>query len=281
MSKVQIRPLTNLKEFRACEDIQKSVWGNLGVGSEVMSVTAKYGGAVIGAVTRGEVVGFLYAFLARRRGRLIHWSHMMAVADPYRDRSLGFRMKLAHRRLARERGIKSICWTYDPLQSRNATLNIRRLGGEVDEYIENCYGRFPSRIEKGLPSDRFVVDWRLGLASVAKRLAAKKWEVQTSASLPCANETHVNGRGLVENRKLRLDLRTPRLMVEIPSNTDAIRLKDLRLAGRWRLETRRIFQRYFSRRYRVVDFVPPDRDGGRCFYILGRPNALVRAVRRQ
>jgi predicted GNAT superfamily acetyltransferase len=271
MPKFQIRPLHDLVEFRACEDIQKSVWGNLGVGSEVMSVTAKYGGAVIGALAGGEVVGFIYAFLARRHGRLIHWSHMMAVTKPCRNQGLGFRMKLVHRQLALAQGIQSICWTYDPLQSRNARLNIGRLGGVVDEYIDNCYGRFPSRIEKGLPSDRFVVDWRLASARVAKRLAESGREYPSLASLPRVNETRMNARGFAENRKLRLNLRAPRVAIEIPANTDAIRSKNLRLAERWRLETRRVFRRYFSRRYRVVDFAPPGpASGGRCFYVLDR-----------
>jgi len=85
MPSIQIRPLKALEEFRACERIQLAVWGNLGVGSEIMSVTAKYGGAVVGAVVSGRVVGFLYAFLARRHGRLVHWSHMMAVEPKFRD----------------------------------------------------------------------------------------------------------------------------------------------------------------------------------------------------
>ena len=271
MPRFQIRPLRNLEEFRACEDIQMSVWGNLAVGSELMSVTAKYGGAVIGALTGGKVIGFIYAFLARRHGRLIHWSHMMAVEARYRDRGLGFRMKLAHRRLALAQGIKSICWTFDPLQSRNATLNIRLLGSTVDEYIENCYGRFPSRIEKGLPSDRFVVDWRAGSRRVVARLAAKSRLASQLGAIPRANETRVNAQGFLENRKLHLDLRAPRIAVAIPSNPDAIRARDLPLAEHWRLEARRVFQGYFHRRYRVADFVPPGREGDRCgYYMLAR-----------
>ena len=266
MPAFQIRPLRRLEEFRACERIQLTVWGNLAVGSELLSVTAKYGGAVLGAFAGGKVVGFIYAFLARRHGRPIHWSHMMAVEPRWRDRGLGFRMKLAHRKLALAQGIKSICWTYDPLQSRNAALNLRRLGGQVDEFIVNCYGRFPSRIEKGLPSDRFVVDWRVGTAAVARRLAAKRRDFPDIASLPCANATRVNARGLVENRELHLHLRAPRFAVEIPSSTDELRSKNLTLALRWRLETRKIFENYFSRRYRVADFVPPrPQNGGRCF----------------
>jgi predicted GNAT superfamily acetyltransferase len=272
MPTFQIRALKRLEEFRACENIQMAVWGNLAVGSELMSVTAKYGGAVIGALAGGKVIGFIYASLARRHGRVIHWSHMMAVEVRYRDRGLGFRMKLAHRRLALSEGVPSICWTYDPLQSRNAALNIHRLGGTVDEYIVNCYGRFPSRIEKGLPSDRFVVDWRVGSAKVAARLGATRRLSALRGEIPRANETRVNAQGFLENRKLHLGLRAPRIAVEIPPNPDAIRARDLRLAGHWRLETRKIFQSYFSRRYRVAEFVSPGpENAGRGYYVLARP----------
>lgn len=268
---IRIRPLTTLEEFRACERIQKSAWGNVGVANEVLKVTAKYGGVVLGAEVNGKVAGFLYAFLARRHGRLIHWSHLMAVEPGFRDRGLGFRMKLAHRRLALAQGIRSICWTYDPLQSRNAALNIGRLGGRVNEYLENCYGRFESLIERGLPSDRLVVDWQIASGRVARRLAARGRALSGFASLPRVNETRTGAGGFVENRKLHLNLSAPRLAVEIPANTDAMRARNLRLGERWRRESRRIFQRYFARGYCVEDFVPPGAPtAGRCFYILRR-----------
>jgi predicted GNAT superfamily acetyltransferase len=271
MANLQIRPLKSLEEFRACEGIQMSVWGNLAVGSELMSVTARYGGTVVGALAGRKVIGFIYAFMARRHGRLVHWSHMMAVEPRFRDRGLGFRMKLVHRRLALAQGIKSICWTYDPLQSRNARLNIHRLGATVDEYIENCYGRFPSRIEKGLASDRFVVDWRIGSARVARLLATRESEVPRLDSLPCANRTRVGAKGLLENSRLNFNLRAPCIAVEIPANTDAMRAKDLRLADCWRRQTRKLFKVYLARGYRVEDFIIRGGDPGEaCAYVLSR-----------
>src|SRR5487761_1867906 len=174
MQEPLIRPLRNMKEFRQCEEVQKQVWGTYAAAAEVLSVTQKNGGAVLGAMIGGKVVGFLYAFLARRHGRFLHWSHMMAVLTGFRDRGLGFRMKLMHRKLALTQGIKSIGWTYDPLQSRNAALNLLRLGAEVEEYIPNYYGQFPSRIEKGLPSDRFVVNWSIASKGMENRLLGKQ-----------------------------------------------------------------------------------------------------------
>lgn len=268
MPRVRVRLLKSQEEFRECERIQKAVWGNLGVGSEVLSVTQKYGGVVLGAVADRKVVGFLYAFLARRQRRLIHWSHMMAVEPGYRDLGLGFRMKLAHRRLALAQGLTSICWTYDPLQSRNAALNISRLGARVEEYVPDCYGHFPSVIEKGLASDRFVVDWRIATPQVERRLRGDAVPPH-NLSLPRVNETRLNAQRFFENGTIALDLREPRLLVEIPPNTDEMRARALALARRWRIQIRKIFTRYLAAGYRVEDFLPPaPASEGRCFYVL-------------
>ena len=276
MVRAQIRLLSSLEEFRACERLQLSVWGSLAVGAELLGVTQKYGGAVLGALVGGRVVGFLYAFLARRHGRLVHWSHMMAVVEDFRDLGLGFRMKLAHRRQALAQGLKSVCWTYDPLQSRNAALNLTRLGARVEEFIPNCYGRFPSAIERGLTSDRFVVDWRIGSRAVEQRLRAKPPRLPDALCWPLANETRRNAQGFLVNARLDLNLRAPCLRVEIPPNTDAMRAQALPLARRWRLESRRIFQRYLATGYRVADFLPPSAaTGGRCFYLLQRSEGLT------
>lgn len=268
MPPVQIKRLRHLEDFRACERIQEAVWGEAGVGVEAIMVVQKYGGVVLGASVDGRVVGFLFAFLARRHGQLIHWSHLMAVEERYRDLRLGFRMKLFHRKLALAEGIKSICWTYDPLQSRNATLNLARLGAQVEEYVPNCYGRFASRIEKNLPSDRFVVNWRIATARVTRHL-----RIGTSASrgpLPSrVNETTFTPQGFLQNRRIFLGLRHTRLAVEIPGHTDDMRARALELATRWRIETRKIFQHYLPTGYRVADFLPPSRESqDRCFYIL-------------
>lgn len=269
MPRFRIRLITKIGEYRECERIQKVVWGIVGVTSEVLSVTQKYGGVVLGAVAGGRVVGFLYAFLARRHGRLIHWSHMMAVEPGFRDRGAGFQMKLAHRRLALARGISSICWTYDPLESRNAALNLARIGAQPEEYLRDCYGRFESRIERGLPSDRLVVNWRIASAAVRDRISGELREAP-DLDLPKANETTYNTRGFLVNRRIHLHLRDSPLLFEIPPNTDTIRARDLSLAERWRLEARRILEQYLESGYVVADFIPPAIGRGRCYYVLRR-----------
>jgi len=270
---ISIRPAKTHEEFRQCEALQRNVWGTVAASAELLFVTQKNEGIVLGAFAGKRAVGFVFAFLGRRHGRLIHWSHMMAVESDFRDRGLGLKMKLVHRRHALERGIPSIAWTYDPLQSRNALLNVARLGAEIEEYIPDCYGQFPSAIEKGLPSDRFVANWRLASRHVETRLGGERKPVDYRG-LPCVNDTADNTRGLPVNRRLRFNLTQPKLLVEIPANTDAMREIDLKLALRWRMEARRIFQHYIASGYRVTDFAVPAADSGRrAYYVLARRSA--------
>ncbi len=269
MDRVEVRQLKTAREFRQCERIQQAVWGASSVSGEVLSVTQKYGGAVIGSMVSGRIVGFIYAFLARRHGRLIHWSHMMAVEPDFRDQGLGLHMKRVHRQLALEQGIRSICWTYDPLQSRNAALNLARLGGRAEEYLVDAYGHFASVIEKGLPTDRFVVDWSVAAAHVEKLLSGQR--SRANLSLPRINETRTNADGFLENRSFRLGRGEARLLVQVPFNTDAMREHALPLARRWRLEIRKVMTHYFANGYIADDFITPGTSGhGGCYYVVHR-----------
>jgi predicted GNAT superfamily acetyltransferase len=267
MPAVEIRLLNDVAEYRECERIQTQVWGTPGATSEIMSAIQKYGGAVIGAFAGKRLKGFILAFLGQYHGRMIHWSHMMAVEAKCRDQGFGLQMKMVHRQIALARGIKSICWTFDPLQSRNARLNIARLGALPEEYVANCYGRFPSLLEKGLPSDRWVVNWRIASPRVERRLRGE--HPIFPRGLPLVNETRPGMQGFPENRKVRLNLTQRRLLVEIPGQTDAMRSQAMPHALRWRMEVRRIFQSYLARGYRVQEFYPPHADtAGRSLYLL-------------
>ncbi len=271
MLKPEIRLLKEHEEFRECERAQKSIWGGLSVSAEVMLITQKFGGIVLGAFVKHRLAGFIYALLARRRGQIIHWSHMMGTLPAYRGQGLGLRMKLAHRDLALHQGIRSVCWTYDPLQSRNASLNLAKLGAHVEEYVADCYGRFPSTIERGLPSDRFIVNWQIA----SKRIERHLEDPKINRKIPAISRVNVTGHdrhGFLVNRKIELDRHESHLLVEIPTHTDLMRTKALALAKHWRLQTRDIFLHYLSKGYCVDDLFTenPNTEQQRCFYLLRR-----------
>ncbi|HEX5413915.1 MAG TPA: GNAT family N-acetyltransferase [Terriglobia bacterium] len=271
MLRPEIRFLEKHEEFKQCENAQKAIWGGLSVASEVMLVTQKSGGAVLGAFIDGRLVGFIYALLARRNGQIIHWSHMMGILPEHRSQGLGLQLKQAHRKIALSQGIKSICWTYDPLQSRNASLNLGKLRARIEGYVINYYHRFESIIEQGLPSDRFVVNWPIASKPIAQLLARGRKSADALAA-PRINLTAVNNRGFLVNRKIDLRRREPRLLVEIPTDTDRMRTDTLALAKRWRIQSREIFLRYLTKGYSVRDFITERQNTAtpRCFYLLVR-----------
>lgn len=271
MLRPEIRFLERHEDLKECENAQKAIWGGLSVASEVMLVTQKAGGAVLGAFIKGKLVGFIYALLARRNGQLSHWSHMMGILPEYRSQGIGLQLKLAHRDLALSQGIKSIRWTYDPLQSRNATLNLSKLGARVEEYVINYYGQFHSIIEQGLSSDRFVVNWPIASRHIG-RLLAEGRRTEAIPGVPRINLTAMNNSGFLVNRKVYFNLREHRLLVEIPADTDLMRAKALGHAKRWRIQTREIFLGYLSKGYWVRNFLTEGQNTARprCFYLLVR-----------
>jgi predicted GNAT superfamily acetyltransferase len=88
-------------------------------------------------------------------------SHMLAVREAFRNRGLGAQLKREQRREALARGIRHMEWTFDPLEIKNAFLNIHRLGAIVRAYRPDFYGVSSSRLQGGLPTDRLLAEWEL------------------------------------------------------------------------------------------------------------------------
>ncbi len=99
---IDIRPIETYAEYRACEQLQKLVWGDeFVVPLNVLTTVQRNGGLVLGAFIGQELVGFVFGFLARTAdGRLKHASHMAAVRPDLRDSRIGERLKRAQREFA-------------------------------------------------------------------------------------------------------------------------------------------------------------------------------------
>src|SRR5437660_12162762 len=81
---------------------------------------------------------------------------MLAVRSCYRNSGLGRRMKLAQRDDALARGFDLMEWTFDPLEIKNAYLNLEKPGAIRRRYTVNQYGVSSSPLQGGLPTDRLV-----------------------------------------------------------------------------------------------------------------------------
>jgi predicted GNAT superfamily acetyltransferase len=105
------------------------------------------------------MVGFAMSMPGILDGEAYLHSHMLAVQPEYRNAGIGRKLKLAQREEAIARGIQRMEWTFDPLEIKNAYLNITRLGAVVHSYTPNFYGVFSSRLQAGLPTDRLHAEW--------------------------------------------------------------------------------------------------------------------------
>jgi predicted GNAT superfamily acetyltransferase len=159
-----IRKCSGVDEFRKCVEMQKEVWNFDDVDViplRMFVVAEKIGGQIIGTFDGDQMVGFALSIPGSRNGRPYLHSHMLAVRESYRNAGLGRRMKLAQRDDALERGFELIEWTFDPLEIKNAYLNIEKLGAIARRYTINQYGQSSSPLQGGLPTDRLIAEWWL------------------------------------------------------------------------------------------------------------------------
>ncbi len=159
---LRIRHCNSVEEFELCVTLQKKVWGfdDIEVVPLRMFVVAtKIGGQCIGAFEGTDLIGFALAIPGSRGGHQYLHSHMLAVREDRRNTGIGRRIKWAQRDDAMLRGFDLIEWTFDPLEIKNAFLNIERLGAIARRYNINQYGVSNSPLWGGLPTDRLVAEW--------------------------------------------------------------------------------------------------------------------------
>ena len=171
--KIQIEKLTRLEQFEACAKLQNAVWGYEpadAVSQKMFLLAQHIGGQVLGAYDGAELAGYAMSMPGVRDGQVYLHSHHLAVLPPWRNRGVGRRLKLAQRDDALRRGIERMEWTFDPLEIRNAHLNIAKLGAISRRYYRNFYGPSSSPLQGGLPTDRLVAEWWLRSDRVERAL---------------------------------------------------------------------------------------------------------------
>jgi predicted GNAT superfamily acetyltransferase len=197
---VTIRKCETLAEMQACFELQKEVWkfseAEL-IPVRLFVVASKIGGQVMGAFVAkqpnagqsDELVGFALAIPGVRTGHSYLHSQMLAVREAYRNGGLGRRLKLklCQRDDALARGFELMEWTFDPLEIKNAYLNIEKLGAIARRYNVNQYGITSSPLQGGLPSDRLVAEWWLKSKRVDAALdgaPAREFQCSTRIEVP-------------------------------------------------------------------------------------------------
>ncbi len=291
-----IRRLHATEEYHAAEELQGAAWGILDrvdiTPAHVLVTAQKNGGLVLGAFEPGgEMVGFLFGFLGTTAdGNLKHVSHQMGVHPQYRGLNLGYLLKRAQRGEVRRQGLDLITWTYDPLETVNASLNLTQLGAVNSTYLRNVYGEIRDSLNRGLPSDRFQVDWWVRSQWVHERLSqahavafervrripianpARRWpgglgqEGRRVAPPAVGGPTKVGATGgatrgatpLLAPGELDTGIDALEVLIQVPYLFQAVKAADLDLALAWRMHTRQAFEHYFGLGYSAVEMLRGD-----------------------
>ena len=267
-----IRDFETVEEYRGCLALQEETWGagfSESVSPAIQKVAQILGGVAAGAYdAEGKLVGFVFGMTGLRGGEVVHWSDMLAVRAGTRDAGLGRRLKAYQREKMLGLGIDRMFWTFDPLQSRNAHLNITKLGAVVREYVPDMYGDTDSPLHRGIGTDRFVALWLMGSARVVERLgdgpdapfggalgvrAARALRGASPALAPAGTDTDGAGQHPRPGDP-DLGLADDAVSVVIPSDVVRLMADDTGLAVAWRVATRAALAHYMARGYEVREF---------------------------
>ena len=185
-----VRRCEGSEELQAAFAMQKEVWGFSDsdmIPLRLFVVAQKIGGQVLGAFDDGQLIGFALGIPGMRNGHPYMHSHMLAVKDSYRNSGIGRRLKLYQREDALARGVELIEWTFDPLEIKNAFLNLEKLGAIARRYNINQYGNTSSPLHGGLPTDRLTAEWWLKSHRVTTLLETGKrpeYKIEEKAAVP-------------------------------------------------------------------------------------------------
>jgi len=286
-----IRLLETPEEMKAVEDLQRQVWTD----SETeivpvhLLVTAVHnGGLALGAFEQDRLVGFAFGFpglvMLPDGPHPKHCSHMLGVHPDFRDSGLGFALKRAQWQMVRQQGLDHITWTYDPLLSRNAYLNIAKLGAVCNTYHRSEYGDMRDGLNAGLPSDLFQVDWWVNTKRVERRLSQRSrkpfsWSHFEKAGVQPLYQPDIGSGGWLRPSEEFARPGARLLLAEIPADFMALKAADFALGRDWRFFSREVLETMFAAGYLVTDFIF-DRSGERphSLYVLSDGESTLDGV---
>lgn len=282
---IYIHPLVKVEEMRPAVELQRTYWGTdleSVVPGHMLYSIVNAGGHVLGAYDADRLIGVLIGQVAlnpdvnRPLSERLHIaSKRMVVLPEYRSHGIGARLKLAQRQALIQQGINMVTWTFDPLLSINAYLNIRKLRGECRLYLPDYYGTDDAGgLSRFGSSDRLLIEWHVNAPEVVKaldnRYPLRSWEDYVRAELPIANPATRNEHDvLTPSTEWSLGADQDSLLVEIPSHYEDLVIAEPNIAPVWQTHIRTGFTRLFAAGYVVTDFIH-NREAGieRSFYVL-------------
>ena len=222
---IEIQHIESFLDQSGAREIFDLTW-SMDTGTEItpnlLQAMVHSGSYLSGAFIDNKIVGAAFAFPATNDGLHLH-SHMTAVLPEFRDKGVGYALKIDQWNWAKKKNYSHLSWTFDPLVRRNARLNIAKLGVDISAYRPNFYGDMPDALNAGDESDRLMVSWRTDV-------------------------------GAPKTRELITNPEAGDILIEIPEDIVAIRSTNQSESMKWRRQVREQFLAAFEKNGKVVGF---------------------------
>ncbi|OIK16303.1 GNAT family N-acetyltransferase [Bacillus sp. MUM 116] len=267
-STVEVKQLTTIEELEQVQQMEKSVWKDQAIPIHQTLTAVKNGGIVVGAYHQNQLVGFSYGFPGFINGKPYLCSHMLGIEENFRGQGIGEFLKKAQKNAAIEKGYDLLTWTYDPLESVNAFLNLTKLKAICSTYVKNCYGDMKDGLNQGLPSDRFQVEWWISNPYIEE---AHQDELSAIDRVPYLQTT--NGLPQLAEVDPSSFFSRLALLVPVPKQFQQVKKDAPELALDWRLKTRELFEALFENGFAAVRIVKTG-DEPVVYYLLKKRDLL-------
>ena len=228
-----IKILQDMNEFKELINIQKDAWGFAGndiVPLHIFKAAAdllKPNGIVLGYFLEEQIVGFVMTLPTSNPKEVL--AHIGGVYQKYHNRGIFYKLLFEMKKIMKTNNVEKIFGTYDPLESTNAYLYIRKLGGIATDHYMNYYGDIDSKLHHGLPTDRFRIEWILN-DKVLENIKNYNKEIN------------------YDSEEIKY--------VDIPLNIQELKNKNLNEALEWRMKTRKLFDEYVTKQnFIVIDYI--------------------------
>jgi predicted GNAT superfamily acetyltransferase len=235
---VEIRKAKTIEEYKAVESIQRVIWGMMEEPPTPLPILVAMnsnGGLVEIAKEDEKIIGFSLAFPGVSKGHRYLYSHMAGVLQEYRNKSIGFDIKMHQFEEARNMGHSEVRWTFDPMKTRNAFFNVHKLGAYAFDYKINYYGVMGSKENEGVESDRIEAHKFL----YRDKISSDRFDVAAKIS-NFPNPWNV------------FDIKGESLAIEVPFELGN---NNLELARKWRLTLRNAITSLEARDYIMNDVI--------------------------
>ena len=272
LTPIRIKALTTIQEMENIVELEKQIWGYGTPGSDdpyparAMFAMVESGGLVAGALLKEELVAFAVAWLGSETGTRRPYLHsqLLGVLPSHRSCGIGYHLKLFQRDYALANNLELVKWTYDPLLSANAYLNLHKLGAVIKKYVPNYYGNMQSCFTQGIASDRVWVSWYVKSFRVQERIKGSlSCDISKLRCVSLVEKEPVSGLERLVGFDIQIN--EPRFLFEIPCDFTPFRMQKPKLAREWQEKIRSLFLHHLNRCCFVSDFFFKD---GRAFYLI-------------